>query len=491
MISPVAVVLVAIVILAAAYYLHAVRAPTPPPNSGCSPPCGPGEACVGGACVSACPSACAPPDCACAADGSCVPASSGACCPPCGPGETCANGRCAKACAPPCSSGEVCQDGACVPGCGAGVVCPAGTSCVGDTCVPDACSPPCGPGCSCAAGACVPSVQGGCCPACGAGQICKNGACVAACGPSTCSGGRVCYPNNLCGNCSTNDQCEQYYGGAAGFTKCGGDGLCHPNSWCAQTTDCLSGETCVNNTCVTPCSSNAQCGAGRYCVGGQCSDVCTSDGDCAGANEFCRGGRCVPKPSCPSLPPPTIDGKTRYNVVSHGVPTNQAGPWVIGGGGAVAFQAATGGNMVEYGAVVGPRFVDPSAAQDPRKLTDVTLAPGPQAGTFYLAALGGMPLGRNDNTLQYGATYRANGQAYWTYVGGMLVSPDGRLALGAKMCSDPDVQSYYSSHTCSVAPGLAVPYVGPYDPYACDPSSDSYNTEYIWEFVAPSPNPLP
>lgn len=95
--------------------------------------CGPGEACVAGACVDGC---------------------SGVTCPF---GQVCRVGECvADRCASvTCGVGLVCRDGACRDACD-GVSCPAGERCAAGACEPDPCaSVDCGPAARCVEGTCV------------------------------------------------------------------------------------------------------------------------------------------------------------------------------------------------------------------------------------------------------------------------------------------------------------------------------------------------
>src|SRR5258708_38404097 len=77
--------------------------------------------------------------------------------------------------------------------------------------------------------------------------------------------------------------------GDDGGTSSGGGGVC---SQCASTSDCASGESCVqlggDNYCAPACSGS--CGSGASCTGattfdGQSAQVCVPAGECAGGND--------------------------------------------------------------------------------------------------------------------------------------------------------------------------------------------------------------
>jgi len=112
--------------------------------------------------------------------------------------------------------------------------------------------------------------------------------------------------------CVIDDQCpDTYYctGGACEPVPCACGSvtshICHSYA-CCNSTDCASGQRCVNHACVQPiatptpsggCFSDGDCPTGFVCVSGLCTLVpeCTSDINCP-PGFTCANGTCSPAP---------------------------------------------------------------------------------------------------------------------------------------------------------------------------------------------------
>jgi len=260
------------------------------------------EGCVGGLCQRTA-GGCAP-GAVCAVDAEC-----------CG-GQVCVNATCAQAARTAgCPEGQVRCSGTCVDiqndeaNCGAcGVVCPAGQTCTGGTCLAsgELCgrdgSVICGPCEFCTVGSRNPQ-----CLPCNPCQQCVNGTCVGGCGG--------------CSTCVEDPVTGDFGCGLDGCAPCGRcnttDSTCEPVFQCGPCANC--GTDANNNPiCLTACSDCApcneeteqcdetlglQCNVGEYCepntgTGGPaiCKPIC--------GNDPCRyydpAVGCTPTISCPS-----------------------------------------------------------------------------------------------------------------------------------------------------------------------------------------------
>lgn len=65
---------------------------------------------------------------------------------------------------------------------------------------------------------------------------------------------------------------------------------------CTQSSECGSGEQCVEGQCVpestSGCQSDGACATGQICQGRTCVEGCRSAGDCS-SGEICESNRCV------------------------------------------------------------------------------------------------------------------------------------------------------------------------------------------------------
>ena len=223
--------------------------------------CGTGKACVSGTCEACggtsgpCPCTTATAATDCASGQACV---AGSCTSPkntckfsseCDTGKICAAGQCLASCeAAPCATGFTCTKGACEPNGGGGVACTTDQQC-------SSASP------NCVAGVCTKACTGD--TECGAGKFCDQGACVLDTRP---------HPN-----CNDDTQCvstgvpKKCVGGFCKYTctTAQGDGYCktidnrigycakdlvcrsqeEANAQCLASTDCASGQICVDNQC--------------------------------------------------------------------------------------------------------------------------------------------------------------------------------------------------------------------------------------------------
>ncbi len=119
--------------------------------------------------------------------------------------------------------------------------------------------------------------------------------------PDTCPTGEACNPaTHQCvpvpGGCTSNSQCP------ATKPYCEvPPGVC---VGCLETSQCPSGDICVNNECVGYCGGGAACSEGLTCCNSACIDEGTDPDDCGACGricatgESCLGGACQPPTSC-------------------------------------------------------------------------------------------------------------------------------------------------------------------------------------------------
>lgn len=157
---------------------------------------------------------------------------------------------------------------------------------------------------------------------CFAGRICVDGACADGCADDmacadtpetpTCIDGR-------CGNCLEDGDCPE------GAT-CSPLRVCVAPDDCERSSQCLSGDVCVDGTCVPDfdcnvsgcpgglvclengacrptgagerCMDDDACPLGQVCFGAQGCGVCFEDDDCPGAQTCDAGVRCEEPPAC-------------------------------------------------------------------------------------------------------------------------------------------------------------------------------------------------
>lgn len=60
---------------------------------------------------------------------------------------------------------------------------------------------------------------------------------------------------------------------------------------CRATTDCSTGEKCVNSKCMIPCVTHTQCQTDQACVNGICILGCRSNKNCP-LTESCINNKC-------------------------------------------------------------------------------------------------------------------------------------------------------------------------------------------------------
>ncbi len=102
---------------------------------------------------------------------------------------------------------------------------------------------------------------------------------------------------------------------------CSTDGKCV--ECLVATTDCLTGQACVSNRCVTACTADNQCQALYSCVDSQCKyKGCTEDRECkvvtgnaqayCDANKDCVATKCAADTECfhPRTPTQIVDSTT-------------------------------------------------------------------------------------------------------------------------------------------------------------------------------------
>jgi hypothetical protein len=206
----------------------------------------------------------------------------------CASGLFCISGVCHTLCNPSCAGKAAGAPNDCGVACGgSGIACSSSDACGGGlACYHGACT-------SCE-GACGTQPPGGECNSdsdCADGVDCSDGIC----------GG----PNAACGTCAPGLTCES--------------GNCKVplgNTGCDLPTDCVTGATCINHTCMLPeCLTTPQieCGfVGARC-GPSCTPhpICTSDDDCDsgyhcpednGWRYGVRGVRVCEKPDCATTP---------------------------------------------------------------------------------------------------------------------------------------------------------------------------------------------
>lgn len=276
---------------------------------GAGPECGPGQACVGDACVcngQSCQGCCSGNHCQQGnQDDQCGVA--GLACDVCKMGEICQQGVCTNCTAETCPNG-CCSANTCHARgnetCGVqGLACQACSTVGADGCGPDGT-------CLCGTG-----------PACGEGQACMSGSCLcntASCPQGCCMDG-ICQSRSVatcgvegdaCTACNTvlADTCS-----TQGDCQCGGGPACVPGQRCvdgACTCDALS---CPQGCCQGDACQEATfslCGVqGKACAACNptLADACRSDGQCGcgadpscGQGQVCSNGQCTcTAESCP------------------------------------------------------------------------------------------------------------------------------------------------------------------------------------------------
>jgi hypothetical protein len=269
--------------------------------------CVEGESCVEDRCLEACAADAECPAGAVCVDGGCWAGRGGACTTDseCGSGSLCAASTCAVlpgslTCTDhaECPAGSLCDAGECRVGCGmVGALCGAGQVCTDGICIDEA--SPCG-----AEGA-----------FCAAGQVCVEGVCTTGeCGAEICGNGidedcdgvvddgceePACTADAECddGNACTEDRCEAgmcVTGG--GVEICGND----------EDDDC---DGLVDDGCGSACRTSTECASGQVCVEGRCTsgdpscvaEICGNgiDEDCDGVvDDGCGGAGCMADADC-------------------------------------------------------------------------------------------------------------------------------------------------------------------------------------------------
>lgn len=211
-----------------------------------------------------------------------------------------------------CASGEVCTAGVCEPGpstCRADGDCAVGSFCDDGTCAP---SGTCTDDDACDAGfwcdhrgTCVPRPDDACRTHadCTGGELCIEGYCRAreeACElDRDCAPGSFCLNNECTSNCTSDAECS------AGDACI--DSFCRPASECTTSSSCSTGEHCVDGRCLPDCSGAGRtCAAGSYCAmedqfcrpDWEPEPFCEVDADCM-TGRTCVDGVC--RTPCPTM----------------------------------------------------------------------------------------------------------------------------------------------------------------------------------------------
>ncbi|MBI5482182.1 MAG: hypothetical protein HY906_25225, partial [Deltaproteobacteria bacterium] len=236
-----------------------------------------------------------------------------------------------------CVAADYCNGSTCVVALGQGSACARNRQCATGFCVDGyCCNTPCGGGCdvcSATAGtctvvsagsaganpACSPYLCNGASPACPAtcsadtdcatGYFCNSGTCVAALASgSACSRTRQCSSDYCVGNvccatactsacqtCSaTPGTCTVVAAGSPGTPSCSpylcnGTNASCPTS-CTSDANCVSGDYCASNLCVSKKANGAICTAANQCQSNKCVDGYCCNSDCAGGCDRCDVG---------------------------------------------------------------------------------------------------------------------------------------------------------------------------------------------------------
>ena len=285
---------------------------------GCGRPCASGQTCVSGMCmtvvvdsgVAPCPGTQVRCNNVCT-DLSSSAANCGGCGRPCGSGQTCMSGLCVTPAmdagvvdsGTSCGGGTTLCGGACVntatsnAHCGScGNACSTGTSCISGACRPVCASGQvlCGP--SCVSLATDRNHCGACDRPCAGGQLCTGGVCVAMTMDAgvTCSGGLI-----LCGGMCVNPATSQDH-----CSRC--------NNRCTGNTACING-SCQSTMTPTDGGTPSD-GGGLMCAGGQtaCSGVCRDlnfdPNNCGSCGRVCPSGNYCDRGTCYSMDAGTTCG---------------------------------------------------------------------------------------------------------------------------------------------------------------------------------------
>jgi hypothetical protein len=261
----------------------------------CGSPCGDGQVCFGGDCVTDCP------DGYTECSGVCRnlandPSNCGTCGTLCAPGEVCLSGSCEFECPDPyidcsgsCADTDVDHNhcGSCDNVCGHGEIC-----------VDGACTPSCYEGLTMCTGVCVdlmrdPDNCGSCAATCEEGEFCYEGTCTAACpgGFTDCSG--VCRDLDSdrlnCGACDN---------------------------------ECLSGEVCEAGVCTSTCPP------GLVDCSGDCTDTSYDPAHCGSCGHACASGEVCHHGTCRSPVGFTGATGTTWDVVPPGSGSRGLQAWV-------------------------------------------------------------------------------------------------------------------------------------------------------------------
>lgn len=212
----------------------------------------------------------------------------------CGRDETCEAGACvpdgSATCRVDgdCASGSWCDDGACTPSstCSDDAECETGFWCdYRDTCVPR-------PDNACRAHA-----------DCSGEELCIEGYCRPR--DETCELDRDCAPGNLCVNSECTTPCSDDSACSAG-DSCQ-DSFCRPATECTTSSSCGLGEHCLDGRCLPDCRPVGRtCEAGSYCEAEdqfcrpdwQPQPFCDEDSDCM-SGRTCLDGVC--RTPCPTM----------------------------------------------------------------------------------------------------------------------------------------------------------------------------------------------
>jgi hypothetical protein len=216
---------------------------------------------------------------------------------PCGDGQICVDGLCVTGCAPTCDELE-CGDDGCGGSCG---ICTEPLSCEAGVCVEVACEPACG-GKVCGADGC-----GALCGACALGELCAwDGAVCVLCGPAEmldCDKSCVATVSYADGNCDAELACSEllYDGGdcpeecpPGQIINCSGtcslavwkgDGKCDEQLNCEEqgydAGDCdIPCEVGTTQDCDGGCTAVASLGDGTCDAPLSCADMAYDGGDC-------------------------------------------------------------------------------------------------------------------------------------------------------------------------------------------------------------------